>query len=53
MYQALKELGCTVEFVVYPVQNTGCGQSRISTFNVLERSVGWFEKYAMKKGIRQ
>ena len=49
MYQALKELGCTVEFVVYPRAEHGLRTEPNQYINVLERSVMWFEKYAMKK----
>lgn len=49
MYQALKELGCTVEFVVYPRAEHGLRTEPNQYINVLERSVAWFQKYAMNK----
>ncbi|MGE5316254.1 MAG: S9 family peptidase [Acidobacteriota bacterium] len=47
MYAALKELGRTVEFVVYPRAEHGLRTEPNQYINVLERSVSWFKKYAM------
>jgi dipeptidyl aminopeptidase/acylaminoacyl peptidase len=47
MYAALKELGRTVEFVVYPRAEHGLHTEPNQYINVLERSVEWFKKYAV------
>jgi dipeptidyl aminopeptidase/acylaminoacyl peptidase len=49
MYQALKELGRTVEFVVYPRAEHGLRTEPNQYINVMERAVGWFKKYALGK----
>ncbi len=49
MYAALKELGRTVEFVVYPRAEHGLRTEPNQYINVLERSVEWFRKYALEK----
>jgi acylaminoacyl-peptidase len=49
MYQALKELGRTVEFVVYPRAEHGLRTEPNQYINVMERTVGWFKKYALEK----
>jgi dipeptidyl aminopeptidase/acylaminoacyl peptidase len=47
MYAALKELGRTVEFVVYPRAEHGLRTEPNQYINVLERSVKWFTHYAL------
>jgi dipeptidyl aminopeptidase/acylaminoacyl peptidase len=47
MYAALKELGRTVEFVVYPRAEHGLRTEPNQYLNVLERSVRWFNTYAL------
>jgi len=47
MYQALKELGKTVEFVIYPRAEHGLRTEPNQYINVMERTVGWFKKYAL------
>jgi dipeptidyl aminopeptidase/acylaminoacyl peptidase len=49
MYQALHELGRTVEFVVYPRAGHGLRNEPNEYINVLDRSVQWFDKYALEK----
>lgn len=49
MYQALHELGRTVEFVVYPRAGHGLRTEPNEYINVLDRSVQWFTKYALEK----
>ncbi len=49
MYQALKELGKTVEFVIYPRAEHGLRTEPNQYINVMERTVGWFKKYALQK----
>ncbi len=47
MYQALKELGRTVEFVIYPRAEHGLRTEPNQYINVMERTVDWFKKYAL------
>lgn len=45
MYQALSTIGIPVEFVLYPGEGHGIRNKPYHYINVLERTVGWFEKY--------
>lgn len=45
MYQALKILGRTVEFVVYPREGHGIRNEPQHYFNMLTRGLNWFKKY--------
>lgn len=45
MYQALNTIGIPVEFVLYPGEGHGIRNKPYHYINVLERTVGWFEKY--------
>jgi dipeptidyl aminopeptidase/acylaminoacyl peptidase len=49
MYQAFKELGKTVEFVVYPRAEHGLRTEPNQYINIMERATGWFGKYALGK----
>jgi acylaminoacyl-peptidase len=45
MYQALKELGRTVEFVTYPRASHGLRSEPNQNANVLSRTVEWFVRH--------
>lgn len=45
MYQALKTLGKTVEFVVYPREGHGIRNEPQHYLNALNRGLTWFKKY--------
>ncbi|MEJ5304501.1 MAG: S9 family peptidase [Ignavibacteria bacterium] len=45
MYQALKILGRTVEFVVYPREGHGIRNEPQHYLNMLNRGLNWFKKY--------
>jgi dipeptidyl aminopeptidase/acylaminoacyl peptidase len=50
MYQALKILGRTVEFVVYPREGHGIRNEPQHYFNMLTRGLNWFKKYLKNDG---
>ncbi|MFN4111163.1 MAG: S9 family peptidase [Ignavibacteria bacterium] len=49
MYQALKILGKTVEFVVYPREGHGIRNEPQHYLNMLKRGLNWFKKYLKEK----
>ena len=52
MYQALKELGRTVEFVTYPRAKHGLRTEPNQYVNVLDRTVDWFVRHLKGGGRR-
>jgi dipeptidyl aminopeptidase/acylaminoacyl peptidase len=49
MYQALKQIGTPVQFVVYPREGHGIRNEPNHYCDSVERAIDWFNKYLLSK----
>jgi dipeptidyl aminopeptidase/acylaminoacyl peptidase len=51
-YQALRDRGATVEFVVYPRQGHGVSEPKLMR-DVMQRNVDWMDRWVLGKRVRK